>query len=61
MVSEPMLIYYLHQFRDAYWPGGRLAEAMPSKTDEEKLRTRMMAKEKFIYIMPGTHFTQIWS
>ena len=34
LVSEPMLIYYIHNFRDSMWPGGSLAEPAPPRTAE---------------------------
>ena len=53
LVSEPMLVYYLHNFRDAYWPDGVLAEALPPRTDEDKLLMRKQAKEKILDNIPG--------
>lgn len=38
------------------WPNGQLAEPVPTRSEEEKLRTRLKAKEKFLLIQPGTHF-----
>ena len=35
------------------WPDGKLAESEPSRSDEEKLKTRMEAKEKMLQNMPG--------
>ncbi|XP_064621309.1 sorting nexin-25-like isoform X2 [Lineus longissimus] len=46
--SEPMLIYYIHNLRDSMWPNGKLAEWGPPHSDEEKMRTRMMAKQIFL-------------
>lgn len=34
------------------WPNGKLAES-PDKTDNQKLQTRLEAKEKFLNNMPG--------
>ena len=35
------------------WPNGVLAESLPQRSDEEKLRTRIRAKEKFLQNQPG--------
>ena len=51
--SEPMVIYYIRNFKESMWPHGVLAEPLPTRTDEEKLRTRLKAKEKFLLIQPG--------
>lgn len=50
--SESMMIYYIQQFTMSMWPDGKLAETEPSRSDEEKLKTRMEAKEKFLQNMP---------
>ena len=47
------MIYYLNLFRESFWPDGKLAEAQPPRSDEEKLHTRMMAKEKLLENIPG--------
>ena len=52
--SEPMLIYYLHLFRDRYWPDGQLGPAREARSDDDKLKTRFMAKEKFTKNIPGS-------
>ncbi|XP_074649963.1 sorting nexin-25-like [Tubulanus polymorphus] len=46
--SEPMLIYYMQNFRDSFWPEGKLADSAPVRNDTEKLQTRLLAKEKLI-------------
>ena len=55
-----MLIYYLHLFRDSYWPDALTpgAAVQPpllgeARTDQQKLRTRYMAKEKMMQNIPG--------
>lgn len=53
--SEPMIIYYIQQFTLSMWPDGKLSEPEQSRSDEEKLRTRMEAKEKFLQNMPGNY------
>ena len=50
--SEPMLIYYLHLFRDKYWPDGQLCPTRPARSDDVKVQTRFMAKEKFSQNIP---------
>ncbi|WAQ97897.1 SNX25-like protein [Mya arenaria] len=52
MFSEPMIIYYIRNFRESMWPNGKLADPVPTRTDEEKLRTRLKAKEKFMRMQP---------
>ena len=53
IISEPMLIYYLTQFKEAYWPNGQMADPAPARTEEDKLHTRMLAKEKFLGMVTG--------
>lgn len=50
--SESMLMYYIKNFKDSMWPNGKLAEPLPTRTKEEKLRTRLKAKEKFLLMQP---------
>lgn len=50
--SESMVIYYIRLFKDSQWPDGKLAESLPSQSDEEKMKTRMEAKEKFLQNLP---------
>ena len=58
--SESMVIYYIRLFKDSMWPGGVLAEPLPQRSDEEKLRTRIRAKEKFLQNQPGIlQFSQV--
>ncbi|KAL3879426.1 hypothetical protein ACJMK2_031724 [Sinanodonta woodiana] len=52
LFTESMMIYYIGNFKDSMWPDGKLAEAFPVRTDEQKLRTRIKAKEKFLKNMP---------
>jgi sorting nexin-25 len=49
-----MIIYYITLFKNSMWPNGKLAEPPPSKTDLQKLQTRLEAKEKFLNNIPGT-------
>ena len=32
LVSESMLIYYINNFKDSFWPGGKLAPPYPERT-----------------------------
>lgn len=48
-----MIIYYISLFKNSMWPNGKLAESPPPKTDNQKLQTRLEAKEKFLNNMPG--------
>ena len=32
LVSESMLIYYISNFKDSFWPGGKLAPPYPERT-----------------------------
>ncbi|XP_014774153.1 sorting nexin-25 [Octopus bimaculoides] len=52
MFSDSMLIYYIKTFKDSLWPNGILAEPCPPKTEEEKMKIRMEAKEKIIQNVP---------
>ncbi|KAK3599208.1 hypothetical protein CHS0354_012814 [Potamilus streckersoni] len=52
LFTESMMIYYIGNFKDSMWPDGKLAEALPVRTNEQKLRTRMKAKDKFLKNMP---------
>ena len=47
-----MLVYYLHLFRDKYWPDGQLGPARAARSDDVKLQTRLLAKEKFSANIP---------
>ena len=50
------MIYYLEQFRDAYWPDGQLAQDWMERTDDQKLETRLKAKEKFLAFTTGQNY-----
>ncbi|XP_072040154.1 sorting nexin-25-like [Amphiura filiformis] len=52
MVSEPMLVGYIHYFRDSYWPKGQLAPPYPVFTEEQKQQTKDKAREKFLRYFP---------
>ena len=54
--SEPMLIYYIQLFRDAYWPDGQLAAAAADPpTELQKLQMRRQAKSALLRNIPGLH------
>ena len=48
MVSEPMLIYYLENYREAMWPGGNASMSTVTRSDEEKAETKQQAREKLL-------------
>ena len=48
MVSEPMLIYYLENYREAMWPDGDLNTSLVTRSDEEKAETKELAREKLL-------------
>ena len=51
--SEPMLIYYIQLFRDAYWPNGQLSAASEPPTELQKLELRRKAKLALLRNIPG--------
>lgn len=48
MVSEPMLIYYLENYREAMWPGGSPSTSTVTRSDEDKAETKQQAREKLL-------------
>lgn len=50
--SESMLIYYIQTFQESMWPNGVLAEPSLPKTEEEKMKSRIEAKEKLLQNLP---------
>ena len=52
-VSEPMIVYYLQCFRDAYWPGGKVAATAAARNEDEKVQTRLLAVETVLNTLPG--------
>ena len=56
IVSESMLVWYIHYFRDSYWPKGQLAPPFPVFTEEEKQQTKDKAREKFLRYFPGEYW-----
>jgi len=53
--SEPMLVYYVQLFRDAYWPDGQLAAAAEPPTELQKLQMRRLAKSTLLRNIPGLY------
>ncbi|XP_071412425.1 sorting nexin-25 isoform X1 [Pithys albifrons albifrons] len=54
MFSEPMLVYYIGVFRDAFWPNGKLAPPPRTKSDEQKQETKQRAQQKLLENIPDT-------
>ncbi|XP_014118612.1 PREDICTED: sorting nexin-25 isoform X2 [Pseudopodoces humilis] len=54
MFSEPMLVYYIGVFRDAFWPNGKLAPPPRAKSDEQKQETKQRAQQKLLENIPDT-------
>ncbi|XP_058693331.1 sorting nexin-25 isoform X2 [Poecile atricapillus] len=54
MFSEPMLVYYIGVFRDAFWPNGKLAPPPRAKSDEQKQDTKQRAQQKLLENIPDT-------
>ncbi|KAJ8027988.1 Sorting nexin-25 [Holothuria leucospilota] len=51
--SEPMVLYYLHIFRDSMWPDGKWAgEARRKPEKEVVIETRKKARQKFLENLP---------
>lgn len=54
VVSEPMLVYYLETFQGAMWPNGEPAAPSPTRSDEQKTKTKELARQKFLKSVPQT-------
>uniref|UniRef100_A0A8C8SH08 Sorting nexin 25 n=1 Tax=Pelusios castaneus TaxID=367368 RepID=A0A8C8SH08_9SAUR len=52
--SEPMLVYYIGVFRDAFWPNGKLASSTRSKSEEQSQETKQRAQQKLLENIPDT-------
>ncbi|XP_065667120.1 sorting nexin-13 isoform X3 [Hydra vulgaris] len=50
--NSPQIAEYLKQFRDAYWPGGVLAEATPERDIDTRRKMRMVTKAKMLGSIP---------
>ncbi|XP_037753562.1 sorting nexin-25 isoform X5 [Chelonia mydas] len=52
--SEPMLVYYISVFRDAFWPNGKSAAPTRSKSEEQSQETKQRAQQKLLENIPDT-------
>ncbi|XP_051784395.1 sorting nexin-25 [Erpetoichthys calabaricus] len=50
--SEPMLLYYINIFRDAFWPNGKLAPSSTPRTEKERQETKLRAQQKLLDNIP---------
>lgn len=53
MFSEPMLVYYINVFRDAFWPNGKLASSTKPRSEEQSQETKQKAQQKLLENIPG--------
>jgi sorting nexin-25 len=53
LTCDGMIVYYVHTFRDSWWPNGKLAPSRPVRSDEEKAATKDAAKEKLLKNIPA--------
>ena len=56
LTDETKIMTYVTTFRDGLWPGGKLADAAPPRTMDEKLRTKEEANRKLSALVPGKVF-----
>ncbi|KAH0627411.1 hypothetical protein JD844_003064 [Phrynosoma platyrhinos] len=52
MTSPEQVADAVKRFRDAFWPNGILAEAVPRRDNSIRMRTRIAGKTKLLGIMP---------
>uniref|UniRef100_A0A452HGZ2 Uncharacterized protein n=1 Tax=Gopherus agassizii TaxID=38772 RepID=A0A452HGZ2_9SAUR len=52
--SEPMLVYFISVFRDAFWPNGKLAAPTRCKGEEQSQETKQRAQQKLLENIPDT-------
>nr|XP_028600646.1 sorting nexin-25 isoform X1 [Podarcis muralis] len=52
--SEPMLVYYINVFRDAFWPNGKLASSSKPRSEEQSRETKQKAQQKLLENIPDT-------
>lgn len=52
--SEPMLVYYINVFRDAFWPNGKLASSTKPRSGEQDQETKQKAQQKLLENIPDT-------
>ncbi|XP_043920860.1 sorting nexin-25 [Protopterus annectens] len=50
--SEPMLVYYINVFRDAFWPNGKLATPNEPRTEDQRQETKVKAQQKLLDSIP---------
>lgn len=53
IICEQMLVNYISLFKDAYWPGGKLAPHVKVRTDSERFETKEQAQQKLLDNIPG--------
>ncbi|XP_051025681.1 sorting nexin-25 [Acomys russatus] len=52
--SEPMLVYYVNAFRDAFWPNGKLAPPTRIRSEAQSQETKQRAQQKLLENIPDT-------
>ncbi|XP_026522935.1 sorting nexin-25 isoform X2 [Notechis scutatus] len=52
--SEPMLVYYVNIFRDAFWPNGKLASSTKPTSEQQSKETKQKAQQKLLENIPDT-------
>ncbi|XP_011498521.1 PREDICTED: sorting nexin-25 [Ceratosolen solmsi marchali] len=52
MFSEPMLHYYIQLLIKSWWPNGKLVTDVPIRLNEDKLKTRLEARQQFLSNVP---------
>ncbi|XP_029703149.1 sorting nexin-25 [Takifugu rubripes] len=52
IICEQMLVNYISLFKDAYWPGGKLAPHVKVRTDSERFETKEQAQQKLLDNIP---------
>ncbi|XP_023246225.1 sorting nexin-25 [Copidosoma floridanum] len=50
--SEPMLHYYIQLLTKSWWPNGQLVKETPVRTGDDKLKTRVEARQQFLNNVP---------
>lgn len=51
--SRSFTVHLHRSWRKAFWPGGRLGDALPPRTDKEKENSRLEAKARLIINIPN--------
>uniref|UniRef100_A0A2D4FNF3 Sorting nexin C-terminal domain-containing protein n=3 Tax=Micrurus TaxID=8634 RepID=A0A2D4FNF3_MICCO len=52
--GEPMLVYYVNIFRDAFWPNGKLAPSTKPTSEQQSKETKQKAQQKLLENIPDT-------